>query len=112
MWDYAGLIRSETLLEAGQRALLRLKEKAENSMIARNPHELMRCLEVFNMIEIGELVFMTAKERKGDKREAHKSRLSFYQPIIRKVAYREEDGEGTRARVEVSKEIKDAACDR
>jgi succinate dehydrogenase/fumarate reductase flavoprotein subunit len=85
MWDYAGLVRSETLLEAGDRALSRLKEKAENSMIARNSHELMRCLEVLNMIEIGELVFMTAKERKETRGKHIRVDYPFTNPLSEKL---------------------------
>ena len=42
MSDYAGFVRSETLLQAGLTHLGRLKEEAASTMIARNPHELMR----------------------------------------------------------------------
>jgi succinate dehydrogenase/fumarate reductase flavoprotein subunit len=33
-------------------------------MMARNPHELGRSLEVLNMLEIGELTFLMALNRK------------------------------------------------
>jgi succinate dehydrogenase/fumarate reductase flavoprotein subunit len=85
MWDYAGLVRSETLLEAGQRALLRLKKKAEKSMIARNSHELMRCLEVLNMIEIGELIFTTARERKETRGKHIRVDYPFTNPLLEKL---------------------------
>lgn len=87
MWDYAGLVRSETLLDAGARALLRLKEKAEKSMIARNPHELMRCLEVLNMIEIGELIFMMAKERKETRGKHVRADYPFTNPLLEKLLF-------------------------
>lgn len=85
MWDYAGLIRSETLLSAGEQALLRLKEKAENMMIARNPHELMRCLEVLNMIEIGTLIFITARERKETRGKHIRADYPFVNPLMEKL---------------------------
>jgi len=85
MWDYAGLIRSETLLSAGEQALLRLKEKAENTMIARNPHELMRCLEVLNMIEIGTLIFITARERKETRGKHIRADYPFANPLMEKL---------------------------
>ena len=44
--DYAGMVRNEALLEQGLSHLRRLKEKADNELIARNAHELWRCLEV------------------------------------------------------------------
>ena len=64
MIDYAGSVRNEALLRQGLSHLSRLKEKAHTVMIARNPHELGRCFEVHNMLDIGELVFLMALERK------------------------------------------------
>jgi succinate dehydrogenase/fumarate reductase flavoprotein subunit len=85
MWDYAGLVRSETLLEAGRQALLRLKEKANRSMMARNPHELMRCLEVLNMIEVGELTFLAARERKETRGKHIRVDYPFTNPLLEKL---------------------------
>jgi succinate dehydrogenase/fumarate reductase flavoprotein subunit len=64
MQDYAGSIRSESMLNAGLTHLRRLKEKAHHSLIARNRWELVRCVEVLNLLDLGELVFVTALERK------------------------------------------------
>lgn len=64
MRDYAGNIRSEALLEAGLSYLRRLKDKAYSTMIANNQHELGRCLEVLNLFDLGELVFIAANARK------------------------------------------------
>jgi len=64
MNDYAGSVRNEALLQQGLSHLQRLKKKIDTTMIARNSHELMRCLEVLNMFELGELVFITALDRK------------------------------------------------
>jgi succinate dehydrogenase/fumarate reductase flavoprotein subunit len=64
MNDYAGSVRNESLLKQGLSHLRRLKNKAETSLKAKNSHELIRCLEVLNMIDIGEVVFLMALERK------------------------------------------------
>ena len=64
MLDYVGHVRNESLLLQGLQHLRRIKEKAQNTMLARNPHELGRCLEVFNMLDIGELTFAMALDRK------------------------------------------------
>lgn len=64
MGDYGGTIRSETLLDAGLNHLRRLKEKAASTMVARNQWEMTRCLETLNLFDLGELVFVAAKERK------------------------------------------------
>ena len=64
MKDYAGPVRSETLLEAGLNHLRRVKQKAYSAMMAKNQWELTRCLEVLNLLDLGELVFIAANERK------------------------------------------------
>ena len=64
MYDYAGSVRSETLLKAGLSYLQKLKRKVQTTLMARNQHDLMHCLEVLNLIDLGELVFIAAKERK------------------------------------------------
>ncbi|MBW2018142.1 MAG: FAD-binding protein [Deltaproteobacteria bacterium] len=64
MLDYAGHVRNESLLLQGLHHLRRIKEKAHASMLARNPHELGRCLEVLNMLDLGEITFIMALDRK------------------------------------------------
>ncbi len=71
MQDYAGAVRSQTMLEAGHGYLKNLRAKIEASLLARNRWELTRCLEVFNLLDIGELVFLSALERK-ETRGLHK----------------------------------------
>lgn len=94
MWDYAGLVRSKTLLEAGLAALRRLREKAVTTMAAANPHELMRCLEVVNMIDVGELVFRAAMERKETRGKHIRVDYPFTNPLMEKLLMvkRSEDG--------------------
>jgi succinate dehydrogenase/fumarate reductase flavoprotein subunit len=64
MLDYAGHVRNETLLKQGLFHFRRIKEKAHKVMVARNPHELCRCLEVLNMLDLGEITFIMALDRK------------------------------------------------
>jgi succinate dehydrogenase/fumarate reductase flavoprotein subunit len=64
MQDYAGGVRSESLLAAGLSYLRRVKQKAEATLVARNPWEVTRCLETLNLLDLGELVFLAADERK------------------------------------------------
>lgn len=94
MWEYAGLIRSKTILEAGLAALLRLREKAIKEMVATNPHELMRCLEVINMIDIGELVFRAAMERKETRGKHIRVDYPYTNPLMEKllIVKRSKDG--------------------
>ena len=71
MFDYCGLVRSDTLLEAGLHHLRRMKQKISATLAARNQHELMHCLEVLNLLDLGELTFIAAQERK-ETRGGHK----------------------------------------
>ena len=71
MSDYCGIVRSETLLDAGLNHLRRLRQKAYNTIMAENQHELMRCLEVLNLFELAEPVFIAAKERKETREAAY-----------------------------------------
>lgn len=64
MSDYVGTTRSDTLLEAGASHLRRIKRKALNELTAGNQHELTHCLEVFNLLDIAEVVFAAVSERK------------------------------------------------
>lgn len=64
MVDYAGHVRSESLLKQGLSHLRRLKEKAQTMIMARNAHELGRCLEVLNLLDLGEITFLMALDRK------------------------------------------------
>ncbi len=64
LYDYAGSVRSETLLQAGLNHFQRLKRKAYTTIAAKNQWELIRCLEVLNLFDLGELIFIAAGERK------------------------------------------------
>jgi len=71
MKDYCGTLRSEKSLTAGLTYLRRLKDTISNTLMARNQHELMRCIEVRNLIDLGELIMIAALERR-ESREAHR----------------------------------------
>jgi len=82
MYDYAGSTRSETLLRAGLSHLQRLKDKAYSTIMAQNQHELMHCLEVFNLLDIGELVFIAASERKETRGNCHRCDYPYANPLL------------------------------
>jgi succinate dehydrogenase/fumarate reductase flavoprotein subunit len=67
MSHYCGLVRSESMLSAGLNHLRRLKNNACGTMTAANQWELTRCLEVLNLYDIGELMFLGALERKESR---------------------------------------------
>jgi len=64
---YAGRVRSETMLEAGYARLGKLRQRVYDELRAESPHELMRCLEVINQLDVAEMVILTAKERKESR---------------------------------------------
>ncbi|MBW1751054.1 MAG: FAD-binding protein, partial [Deltaproteobacteria bacterium] len=82
MADYCGLIRSETLLTAGLEHLRRLKKKVPEVLMAQNPHELMRCIEVLNLFDLGEITFVAAKERKESRQYHRRVDFPFTNPIL------------------------------
>lgn len=84
MRDYAGNLRSEALLEAGLSHLRRLKEKAQEQITAENPHELARCFEVFNLLGLGELVFIAANTRKESRGRHLRVDYPLTNPLLNK----------------------------
>ncbi|MFC1903159.1 FAD-binding protein, partial [Chloroflexota bacterium] len=84
MYDHAGSIRSQTMLNAGLSYLRRLKEKAHSLLMANNQHELMHCLEVLNLLDLGELIFITASERKETRGRHVRADYPFPNPLMEK----------------------------
>jgi succinate dehydrogenase/fumarate reductase flavoprotein subunit len=82
MQDYAGLVRSETLLMAGLDYIHRLKEKVAKGMMARNQWELTRCLETRNLLDLGELIFLSANERKETRGLHNRSDYPLTDPML------------------------------
>ena len=84
MADYAGSPRSETLLTAGLSHLRRLKQKAPSLLMARNAHELMHCVEVLNLLDLGELLLIAAAERRETRDRHVRSDYPFTNPLLDK----------------------------
>ncbi len=83
MKDYAGvLVRSDTILKAGLSYFRRLKEQVLDTMVAENSHTLMRCLEVLDLMECAEAIFMTALERKETRAQHKRSDFPFTNPLL------------------------------
>jgi len=85
MLDYAGPVRSEPILTAGLSHLRRLREKAHSVMMAKNAHELMHCLEVLNLADVGESVFVTALERKESRGSHRRADYPFTNTLLSKM---------------------------
>jgi succinate dehydrogenase/fumarate reductase flavoprotein subunit len=82
MQDYAGVVRSETLLTAGLEYLQRMRTKVDLSMVARNRWELTRCLETLNLLDLGELVFSGASARKETRGLHIRSDYPLTDPVM------------------------------
>lgn len=83
MKDYAGVVvRSETLLRAGLKYFLDLKEKVLDTMTAHNAHTLMRCTEVLDLMGCGEMIFHSALERKETRAQHKRSDFPFTNPLL------------------------------
>jgi succinate dehydrogenase/fumarate reductase flavoprotein subunit len=82
MEDYVGSVRSDTLLAAGALHLQRIKKKAYNSMHASNPHELIHCLEVLNLLDVAEVVCFAAAERKETRDKYKRIDYPYKNPVL------------------------------
>ena len=82
MLDYAGRVRNKNLLKQGLSHLRRLRAKADGELIAKNPHEMGRCLEVLNMLELGELTFLMALDRKETRGLHVRPDYPFTNPML------------------------------
>lgn len=82
MMDYCGNVRSDILLESGLDIIGRLKNKARYMLKASNPHDLMNCVQVLNQIDIGELVFISARDRRESRGLHHRSEFKYMDPLL------------------------------
>jgi succinate dehydrogenase/fumarate reductase flavoprotein subunit len=80
--DYVGSIRYENMLKAGFSHLRRLKRRAYGTMKAKNQHELMHCLEVLNLLDIGEVIFVAVSERKETRDKYSRLDYPFANPVL------------------------------
>jgi succinate dehydrogenase/fumarate reductase flavoprotein subunit len=85
MGDYAGPLRNEEFLSAGLEHLRRLREKSSGMLLARNQHELMHALEVMNLIDLGELVFIGALERRETRDRHVRTDYPMTNPLLEKL---------------------------
>jgi succinate dehydrogenase/fumarate reductase flavoprotein subunit len=59
-----------------------LKKKAVTSLTAENAHELMNCLQVLNLIDIGELLLISANDRRETRAFHVRSDYTFTDPML------------------------------
>jgi succinate dehydrogenase/fumarate reductase flavoprotein subunit len=65
MQDYCGEYKSEPLLKMGLKWFESAREQEAANMYARNPHELVHCIECLTHIEVGEIVMHACLNRKA-----------------------------------------------
>jgi succinate dehydrogenase/fumarate reductase flavoprotein subunit len=100
MQDYAGMIRSDAMLNAGLTYLRRMRKNVNDLLIARNRWELTRCMETLNLMELGELVFHSAIARKESRALHQRSDFPLTDPVMdgKEIIVRRENGQ---TRVEI-----------
>jgi succinate dehydrogenase/fumarate reductase flavoprotein subunit len=74
---YAGEERSESMLRSGLDFLQEIKTLALAKMKASNAHELMRCFEVLNLAQIGEIVMLCSINRRETRPELNFFRSDY-----------------------------------
>jgi succinate dehydrogenase/fumarate reductase flavoprotein subunit len=90
LFDYAGAVRSEQMLKAGYEHLKRINKKAQAELKAKNQHELVHCLEVLNLMDLGELIFAGILERKETREKCYRTDYPFTNPMLngKRLVYR------------------------
>lgn len=79
MQDYCGEFRSEETLHLGLEWLTSIEESELFALHARNPHELMRCLEVGVRLEVGRAIMHASLARKASSQALGFRRLDYPQ---------------------------------
>jgi adenylylsulfate reductase subunit A len=78
MIDYVGFMRNEVGLKIGLKAIRRLKRDSDH-LVAKDYHELMRVIEVKNLLMVGEVVCSAALSRKESRMGSSHFRADFPQ---------------------------------
>jgi succinate dehydrogenase/fumarate reductase flavoprotein subunit len=77
MQDYCGKYRSQETLEIGLAWLRSIEDSEYAAIAARNPHELMRTLEVGVRLEVGRAMMHASLARKASSKALDFSRLDY-----------------------------------
>lgn len=84
MKDYVGVkVRSKTLMKSGLKYLGDLKRYCREQMKAENAHELMRSLEVLDLIDLAEAIAITSENRKESRGAYHhRTDYTYTNPLL------------------------------
>jgi succinate dehydrogenase/fumarate reductase flavoprotein subunit len=77
MQNYCGEIKSEELLKIGLDLLEKIEQNEVPMLYARNPHELMRTLEVINILTNAKLIIHSCLARKASSKQLHFKRSDY-----------------------------------
>lgn len=77
MQNYCGEIKSEGILNTGLSLLNDIKENEAKQLYTRNPHELIRSLEVLNILTNAELVIYACLARRASSKYLHFQRSDY-----------------------------------
>ena len=76
-------VRSKTLLKSGLKYLGDLKRYCKEQMKAENTHELMRCPEVLDLLDVAEAIAITSENRKESRGAYHhRSAYTYTNPLL------------------------------
>ncbi len=77
MQNYCGEIKSEELLNIGLRLLENMEKEEAPKLYARNPHELIRSLEVLNILTNAKIIINSCIARKASSKHLHFRRSDY-----------------------------------
>lgn len=75
-------VRSENLMRAGYKYLGDLKKYTIAQLRAENSHELMRALEVMDLIDLAQAIFLCSENRKETRGFHRRSDYTFTNPLL------------------------------
>lgn len=83
MNDYIGLkVRSEDMMRAGIKYLADLKSYAKKEIGCEDAHQLMRTMELFDLIDLAEAVAITSRNRKESRGMHKRIDYTFTNPLL------------------------------
>jgi succinate dehydrogenase/fumarate reductase flavoprotein subunit len=77
MQDYCGDTKTAELMDIGLKYIEEIREGEATTLCARNPHELMRALEVLDILTCAEMIIHACKARSASNSWLHFKRLDF-----------------------------------
>ncbi|MFX1513047.1 MAG: FAD-dependent oxidoreductase [Promethearchaeota archaeon] len=77
MQDYCGDNKTEELLKIGLKTLEEIENSEGSEIFARNPHELMRALEVLNILTCAKIIIHSCLARKASSNWINFKRLDY-----------------------------------